>query len=39
MEKSKVKEYVNQFIKDLPLKALILTNLIELGVPTQCLII
>lgn len=38
MERNEVKEYVDQFIKSLPLKALILTNLIELGVPTRCLI-
>lgn len=37
MERNKVKEYVDQFIETLPLKALILTNLVELGVPVQCL--
>lgn len=39
MEKREVKEYVDQFIESLPIKALILANLIELGVPNECLII
>ena len=38
MEKREVKEYVDQFIESLPIKALILANLIELGVPNKCLI-
>lgn len=37
MDKDEVEQFVNEFIAVFPMKKLILTNLIELGVPSICL--